>query len=61
MQKSVPDSSLIANFVVLFMVKLDGAYEVDGAVFVYFRNKVPYYGEVVWEEAPAVQLHDANK
>jgi hypothetical protein len=50
----IEDDRVGANFVVLFLVKLDAVCEVDGAVFVYVRNKVPYYGEVVWEKVSAV-------
>lgn len=48
----IEDARVGANFVVLFLVKLDSKEEVDGAVFVYVRGKHPYYGEVVWEPAP---------
>lgn len=50
----IEDERVGANFVVLFLVKLDSAEEVDGAVFVYVRGKRPYYGEVVWECALTV-------
>lgn len=48
----IEDDRVGANFVVLFIVKLDSNAEVEGAVFVYIRGKTPYYGEVVWEIAP---------
>lgn len=47
----IEDDRVGANFVVLFLVKLDSSAEVDGAVFVYVRNEIPFFGKVTWEEA----------
>jgi len=45
----IEDERVGANFVVLFLAKLDASGEVDGAAFVYMRNQVPFFGDVTWE------------
>jgi len=47
----IEDDRVGANFVVLFLVKLNHEDGVDGAVVVYVRNRTPYFGEVIWEDA----------
>lgn len=45
----IEDERVGANFVVLFLVKLDAHDEVDGAAFVYVRNQVPFFADVTWQ------------